>query len=99
MISKSAGRGEYVSIINDKRIREFAVKKRVKITGCTTHFIDEGVDTGPIILQAPVEVLRDDTLLSLSQRIIKEEFKILTESVRLFCENKLKVVGNKVFIK
>jgi phosphoribosylglycinamide formyltransferase-1 len=81
------------------RSQQRALDRGVKITGCTTHFIDEGIDTGPIILQAPVSVLAGDTIISLSQRIIKEEYEILTESVKLFCENRLKVVGNKVHIK
>lgn len=71
----------------------------VKITGCTSHFIDEGKDTGPIILQSAIKVLDNDTENSLSSRILKEEHKILPDSVRLFCDNKLKVIGRKVKIK
>lgn len=70
----------------------------VKISGCTTHFIDEGTDTGPIILQAAVPVLQDDTVESLAKRILAEEHRILPESVRLFCEGKLTVSGRKVII-
>jgi phosphoribosylglycinamide formyltransferase-1 len=70
----------------------------VKISGCTTHFIDEGTDTGPIILQAAVAVRQDDTLESLSKRILAEEHRILPESVRLFCEEKITVAGRKVII-
>ncbi len=70
----------------------------VKISGCTTHFIDEGTDTGPIILQAPVAVEKDDTAESLAARILKEEHRILPESVRLFCQGSLKVKGRKVII-
>ena len=76
-----------------------AFDKGVKITGCSTHFIDEGTDTGPIILQAAVHVHEKDTLNKLSSRILKEEHRILPESVKLFCADKLKVVGNKVKIK
>lgn len=79
--------------------QEQAFNKGVKITGCTTHFIDEGVDTGPIIMQAAVPVLQDDTLSKLSARILKEEHRILPESIKFFCEDRLKVIGNKVFIK
>lgn len=70
----------------------------VKITGCTTHFIDEGTDTGPIILQAAVPVEKDDTLSTLASKILKEEHRILPESVRLFCEDRLKVMGRRVII-
>jgi len=71
----------------------------VKITGCTAHFVDEGTDTGPIILQRDVEILDNDTENSLSSKILKEEHKILPEAVRLFCDGKLTVSGRKVFIK
>ncbi len=75
-----------------------AFDKGVKITGCTTHFIDEGTDTGPIIMQAAVPVLENDSIASLSARILKEEHRIFPESVKLFCEGRLKVIGNKVII-
>ena len=71
----------------------------VKVTGCTTHFIDEGTDTGPIILQRPVRVMPGDTVETLSARILKEEHKILPESVKMFCENRLRVTGRRVTIK
>jgi phosphoribosylglycinamide formyltransferase 1 len=71
----------------------------VKISGCTTHFIDEGTDSGPIIMQAAVPVMDDDTEETLAVRILKEEHKILPESVRLFCEGRLVVSGRKVLIK
>jgi phosphoribosylglycinamide formyltransferase 1 len=76
-----------------------AFDKGVKITGCTTHFIDEGTDTGPIILQTPVKVLDTDTVETLSARILKEEHKIFPESVKLFCDDRLKIHGNKVFMR
>ena len=71
----------------------------VKITGCTTHFVDEGTDTGPIIMQAPVEINQDESLQTLSSKILKEEHRILPQSVKLFCENRLQVMGRKVIIK
>ncbi|MFH0974426.1 MAG: phosphoribosylglycinamide formyltransferase [Spirochaetota bacterium] len=76
-----------------------AFEKGVKITGCTTHFIDEGTDTGPIILQTAVKVLDTDTVETLSARILKEEHKIFPESIKLFCEDRLKIHGNKVFTR
>lgn len=71
----------------------------VKITGCSSHFIDEGMDTGPIIMQVPVAVHEHDTVESLSMKILREEYDIISESVRLFCENKLDLIGNKVIIR
>ncbi|HOS38827.1 MAG TPA: phosphoribosylglycinamide formyltransferase [Spirochaetota bacterium] len=79
--------------------QEQAFAYGVKISGCTAHFIDEGVDSGPVIMQAAVPVMDDDTVDSLSARILKEEHRILPESVRLFCQGRLRVEGRKVFIK
>jgi phosphoribosylglycinamide formyltransferase-1 len=70
----------------------------VKITGCTAHFVDEGTDTGPIILQAFVSVFPNDTEDTLSARILREEHKILPEAINLFCKDKLKVKGRIVSI-
>ena len=79
--------------------QEQAYDYGVKITGCTTHFINEGVDTGPIILQAAISIEKDDTITTLSAKILKKEHIILPRSVKLFCEDRLKVIGNKVIIK
>lgn len=75
-----------------------AVDYGVKISGCTVHFVDEGVDTGPIIIQAAVPVHPDDTEDTLSERILKLEHRILPEAIRLFAEGRLKVEGRKVKI-
>ncbi len=82
-----------------KNAQQQALDYGVRFTGCTSHFIDEGTDTGPIILQSPVEIKSDDNINTLSARILKEEHKILTESVKLFCENKLILKNNRVIIK
>ena len=72
----------------------------VKYTGCTVHFVpDEGVDTGPIILQEVVKIEPKETLESLQEKIHQEEDLILAKAVRLISQNKLKVVGRKVHIK
>jgi len=71
----------------------------IKISGCTVHFIDEGMDTGPIIIQAAVPVRDDDTEETLSERILKFEHKIYPEAIRLFSEGRLRVVGRKVVIE
>ena len=79
--------------------QEQAFDKGVKITGCTTHFINEGTDTGPIIMQAAVIVQENDTVETLASRILKEEHRIFPESVKLFCEDRLNLKHNKVYIK
>lgn len=75
-----------------------ALEYGVSVTGCTTHFVDEGIDSGPIIMQSPVWISGSDTVDSLSIKILSEESKILTESVRLYCEERIKLTGNKVII-
>lgn len=75
-----------------------ALERGVRITGCTVHFANKQVDAGPIILQAHVPVRDDDTVETLSERILKEEHRIYPEAVRLFTENKLKLEHGKVLI-
>lgn len=69
-----------------------------KFSGCTVHFVDSGVDTGPIILQAVVKVDDNDTEETLTKKILSKEHKIYPEAVRLFAENKIKVIGRKTII-
>jgi len=68
-----------------------AVEYGVKYSGCTVHFVDEGVDTGPIILQAVVKVKNNDTEESLSKRILIQEHKIYPKAINLFAEGKIKI--------
>ncbi len=75
-----------------------ALDYSVKISGCTVHFVDEGMDTGPVIIQAAVPLYHDDKGDSLSERILKLEHKIYPEAVRLISEGKVKVDGRKVII-
>lgn len=75
-----------------------AIDYGVKISGCTVHFVDEGMDTGPIIIQAAVPVYHDDTEKALSERILKMEHKIYPEAIRLFAEGRLRVEGRIVRI-
>ncbi|MBW6518509.1 MAG: phosphoribosylglycinamide formyltransferase [ANME-2 cluster archaeon] len=70
----------------------------VKVSGCTVHFVDEGVDTGPIIIQRCVPVLENDTPDVLADRILEQEHRIFPEAVRLFVEGKLRIEGRKVRI-
>jgi len=76
-----------------------AVDYGVKVSGCTVHFVDEGVDTGPIIRQCAVPVFDDDTEETLAVRILKEEHKIYPQAIQLFADHKLEIRGRKVFIK
>ena len=76
-----------------------ALLQGVKYTGCTVHFVDEGMDTGPIIAQAVVPVYEDDTVDTLSKRILYEEHRIYPEAVRLFCEDTLEIVDSRVVIR
>jgi len=75
-----------------------AVDYGVKISGCTVHFVDEGIDTGPIIIQSAVPVYEDDTEESLSERILKQEHKIFPMAIKLFSEGRITVEGRKVII-
>ena len=76
-----------------------ALEYGVRISGCTVHFVDEGMDTGPIIMQAAVPVYHSDTEDRLSERILKLEHKIYPEAIRLFSEGRLEVQGRVVKIK
>jgi len=71
----------------------------VKFSGCTVHFADEGVDTGPIIIQAVVPVYDEDTEETLSRRILKEEHRIYPKAIKLYAEGKLRVEGRKVRVQ
>lgn len=70
----------------------------VKVAGCTVHFVDEGMDSGPIILQAPVPVLEDDDADSLAARILEQEHIIYPLALRLLAEGKLLIEGRRVRI-
>ncbi|OLD97755.1 MAG: phosphoribosylglycinamide formyltransferase [Candidatus Rokubacteria bacterium 13_1_20CM_4_68_9] len=76
-----------------------ALDHGVRITGATVHFVDEGVDTGPIVLQAAVPVEATDTEETLAARILIEEHRIYPEAVRLFAEGRLHVTGRQVSIR
>lgn len=71
----------------------------VKISGCTVHFLEENVDTGPIIIQAAVPVKDDDTPETLADRILEHEHIIYPKAIKLFSENRLKIVGRKVIVE
>ena len=71
----------------------------VKVSGCTVHFVDEGVDTGPIIIQGVVPVYDNDTPDALAQRILKEEHRIYPQAIQLYAESRISFEGRKVKIK
>ena len=71
----------------------------VKFTGCTVHIVDEGVDTGPIVCQAVVPVLDDDTAETLAARILKEEHRIYSEAVCLLVEDRIRIEGRRTLLK
>ena len=75
-----------------------ALDHGVKYSGCTVHFVDDGVDTGPIILQAVIKVKDGDIEETLSKRILAKEHKIYPKAVRLFAEGRIKIVGRKTII-
>jgi phosphoribosylglycinamide formyltransferase-1 len=75
-----------------------ALEYGVKVAGCTVHFVDEGLDSGAVILQRTVPVLADDDEDALSERILREEHIAYPEAVRLFCEGRLAVAGRMVRI-
>jgi phosphoribosylglycinamide formyltransferase 1 len=76
-----------------------AIKYGAKYSGCTVHFVDEGVDTGPVILQLVVPVKNNDTEKTLSKRILVKEHEAYPEAVRLFAEKKIRFSGRRTIIK
>lgn len=80
-------------------VQKKAIEYGARFSGCTVHFVDEGVDTGPIIIQAIVPVLDDDTEDTLAARILKEEHRIYPSAIRLFAEGRLGVKGRRVIVK
>ena len=80
-------------------VQKKALDSGVKFSGCTVHFLDEGVDTGPIISQAVVPVLDGDTVESLSERILKEEHRIYSLAIQAFIEQRFVCEGKKVIWK
>jgi phosphoribosylglycinamide formyltransferase-1 len=79
-------------------VQQKAADYGVRFSGCTVHFVDEGTDTGPIIIQAVVPVLPGDTGETLGARILKQEHRIYPEAIRLFYQGRLKIEGRHVRI-
>lgn len=93
LIPAFCGKGYY-----GHKVHQGVIDYGVKVTGATVHFVDEGADTGPIIMQKIVEVRQDDDAKKLAARVLEVEHEILTKSISMFCENKLTVNGRRVYI-
>ena len=93
LIPSFCGKGYY-----GEKVHQGVIDYGVKVTGATVHFVDEGADTGPIIMQKTVEVKQDDDAKKLAKRVLEVEHEILTKSIAMFCENKLTVQGRRVYI-
>lgn len=95
LIPSFCGKGYY-----GLKVHEGVLERGVKITGATVHYVDEGTDTGPIILQKAVEVKEGDTPEILQKRVMEEgEWNILPEAVNLIANGKIEVVNGKVLVK
>ena len=95
LIPSFCGKGFY-----GLHVHEAALEKGVRVSGATVHIVTPECDAGPIILQKAVEVKQDDTPETLQKRIMVEaEWKILPEAVKLFCDGRITVENNKVYIK
>ena len=82
------------------KVHEKVLERGVRVSGTTVHFVDEGTDTGPIILQKPVMIRQDDTPEVLQKRIMEQaEWKILPMAIDLIANNKVQIRGNRVFIE
>lgn len=93
LIPAFCGKGFY-----GKKVHKAAVEYGVKVSGATVHFVDEGTDSGPIILQEPVPVYTEDTAETLDARVLEVEHRLLPAAVRLFCDGSLRIEGRKVII-
>ena len=93
LIPAFCGKGYY-----GQKVHQGVIDYGAKVTGATVHFVDEGADTGPIIMQKTVEVKQDDDAKKLAERVLEVEHEILIKSISMFCENKLTVNGRRVYI-
>ncbi|KYH28607.1 phosphoribosylglycinamide formyltransferase [Clostridium colicanis] len=93
LIPSFCGKGMYGIKVHEK-----ALEYGVKITGCTVHFVDEGTDTGTIIIQKAVKVEEDDTPESLQKRVLVEEHKALVEAIKLISEKKVILQKGKIYV-
>jgi len=90
LIPAFCGKGFYGTKVHDA-----VLKSGVKITGATVHFVDDGIDTGPIILQERIPILNNDTVESLQKRVLQVEHKILVEAIKIVVEGKNEYTNNR----
>ena len=81
------------------QVQQKAIDYGVKFSGCTVHFVDEGVDSGPIIIQAVVPVLEEDSAETLAARILHEEHRIYPQAIQYYAEGRIEIKGRRVHIK
>ncbi len=93
LIPSFCGKGFY-----GEKVHKAALEYGVKVSGATVHFVDEGTDSGPVILQEAVSVHTWDTAETLAARVLEVEHRLLPAAVRLFCEGRLRIEGRKVII-
>ena len=91
LIPAFCGEGYY-----GQKVHRAVLEYGAKVSGATVHFVDEGADTGPVILQEAVPVMEDDTIETLAARVLKVEHKLLPEAVKLYCDGKITIDGRKV---
>lgn len=94
LIPSFCGKGMYGIKVHEK-----AIEYGIKVSGCTVHFVDQGTDTGNIILQKTVPVYGEDTPEELQKRVLVQEHKALPEAIKLLIENKVKIKNGKVMIR
>lgn len=94
LIPSFSGKGYY-----GENVHRAALERGVKLSGATVHFVDEGTDTGPIIIQRPVRVDDDETIESLASKVLKVEHEILIQGISLYCDRMLKIEDGKVSIR
>ena len=93
LIPSFCGKGFY-----GEKVHKAAVEYGVKLSGATVHFVDEGTDSGPIILQESVPVYPEDTVEILAARVLAVEHRLLPTAVSLYCEGRLRIEGRKVIL-
>lgn len=94
LIPSFCGKGYY-----GIKVHEAAIEYGVKVSGATVHFVDENTDTGAIIMQKTVDILPDDSAQDLQKRVLCVEHEILSQVIAKFCEDKIKLVGRRVYIE